>query len=333
MTSGASSAAVNALKSQTGLIVGHWISFGVTLVMMIVVDFMTIKSLKQRRKLKPCFRRFGPLILCLLATVFIMAEPTRHVLSDNGVWPLCWAGNGTIPRINQTWNDACVASSLEYECNIPCCVPMEEYKEEFPNNDPPAGTRNESLLNLTDPAWQDHFWYDHCVDAEGHVFDYLNATTNKPNCNKPKDSVDYLYHGDVGETGLTYERILECTCDACVQVETMQFLSPVGWIFTVTLTYSGFVLLAIGALWNANIVKKIKKLKEKCRELKDQKARQTAGGEAGFEEGGKSGSVSVAVSDSGSNNKAATEGTNVPEIGGGEFDLKFDAPQDEDCSD
>ena len=259
MTSGASSAAVNALKSQTGLVVGHWISFGVTLVMMIVVDVMSCTSLKNRKKMKPCFCRFGPLILCLLATIFIMAEPSRHVLSDTGVWPLCW--QGAIPRINQTWNDGCVVSSLEYHCNVPCCVSMDDYLQEYPDNNPPPGTRNvsetgQNLLNLTDPAWQNHFYYDYCVDlTTGAKVDYLNATTGLPNCDKPSDSADFQYFGSVGAaSNLNYTQILECRCDACVFDETMQYLAPVGWIFTVTLTYSGFILLAVGALWNANIV-------------------------------------------------------------------------------
>jgi len=293
---------VSALKSQTGLYVGHWISFGVTLIMMIVVDIMAITSLKNRRKLKPCFRRFGPLILCLLATIFIMAEPTRHVLSDGGVWPLCWQGQ--IPRINQTWNDGCVASSLEYKCNIPCCVPMDEYEKEYPNNDPPAGTRNESVLDLTDPAWEQHFYYPYCNNSEtGVVVDYLNTTTNKYNCDQDNKTSIWKYFQQV-----------ECRCDACVQKETMQYLSPVGWIFTVTLTYSGFVLLAVGALWNANIVKKLKKLSEKCRELKEAKKRNDP------EDSKAKASVS-----------GKTDAIEAAEIGSGGFD--FGAPAEEDCKD
>ncbi len=270
---------MNALKSETGLLVGHWISFGLTLVMMIVVDVMACTSLKNRKKQPTFFCRFGPLIFCLLATLFIMAEPSRHILSDTGLWPLCW--EGAIPRINQTWNDGCAVSSLEYKCNVPCCIPMVNYTAEYPNNDPPAGTRNvsstgENLLNLTDPAWQDHFYYDYCFNTtSGATVPYLNTTTGLPNCNQPADSVDFSYYGDVqGPAELNYTRLLECRCDACVFDETMQYLSPVGMIFTVTLTYSGFVLLAVGAMWNANIVKKIKKLSQKCKELKESRNKQ-----------------------------------------------------------
>lgn len=68
----------------------------------------------------------------------------------------------------------------------------------------------------------------------------------------------------------------ECTCDACVppDQETMNHLSPIGILFTVTLTYTGFVMLAIGSFWNANIVKKCKKLSEECRKLREQKQKK-----------------------------------------------------------
>mmetsp|Transcript_49181 Transcript_49181/g.73107 ORF Transcript_49181/g.73107 Transcript_49181/m.73107 type:complete len:285 (-) Transcript_49181:1029-1883(-) len=284
--------------------------------MMIVVDIMACTSLKRRKKFK-FFVRFGPLILCLLATFFIMAEPTRHVLSDNGVWLLCW--EGAIPRINQTWNDMCVSSSLEYQCNVPCCVTMESYEQEYPDNNPPEGTRNitstgENALNLTDPAWQDHFYYDYCFNPQtNETIDYLNSTTGNPNCNKDEDSVDYKYFGDVGAPDWIAIQKLECKCDACVFEETMQFLSPVGWIFTVTLTYSGFILLAVGALWNANIVAKLKKLSAKCRELKEARAKLDESAE-----GNRSAKASV----------AGSEATEVSEVA---FD--FGAPQEEECED
>lgn len=286
--------------------------------MMIVVDIMSCTSLKRRKKLKGCFRIYGPLILCLLATVFIMAEPSRHVLSDNGIWPLCWEGQ--IPRINQTWNDGCVVSSLEYKCNLPCCIPMEDYLEEYPDDNPPAGTRNESVLDLTDPAWDDHFFYPYCQNPlTNDTIPYLNNVTGKTNCDKDKDSVDFLYHGPADPIeGIQYKYItrLECRCDACVIEETMQYLAPIGWIFTVTLTYSGFVLLAVGALWNANIIAKVKKLKGKCAELK---AQQQA----------------LKEKDEQEDAKATTQGsTEVKEVGTAEFSgLDFGAPAEEDCED
>jgi len=42
--------------------------------------------------------------------------------------------------------------------------------------------------------------------------------------------------------------------------ETMACLSTVGIIFTVVCTYLGFICLAIGVFWNANIISKLKEI-------------------------------------------------------------------------
>lgn len=53
-------------------------------------------------------------------------------------------------------------------------------------------------------------------------------------------------------------------CDS----ETIACLSPIGWVFTIFATYSGFILLVIGTMWNANICDKIADVKEKWKELR-----------------------------------------------------------------
>ena len=60
--------------------------------------------------------------------------------------------------------------------------------------------------------------------------------------------------------------------------------SQVGVIFTITLTYLGFVLLAVGSLWNADILSKIRKLRKQCQKLREQQERKKARKEAGLEE-------------------------------------------------
>ena len=57
-----------------------------------------------------------------------------------------------------------------------------------------------------------------------------------------------------------------------------------GVIFTITLTYLGFVLLAVGSLWNADILSKIRKLRKQCQKLREQQERKKARKEAGLEE-------------------------------------------------
>ena len=55
-------------------------------------------------------------------------------------------------------------------------------------------------------------------------------------------------------------------------------------VFTITLTYSGFILLAVGSLWNADIVAKIKKLKDQCQKLREQQERKKAREQSGLDE-------------------------------------------------
>jgi hypothetical protein len=50
--------------------------------------------------------------------------------------------------------------------------------------------------------------------------------------------------------------------------ENISCLSVLGVFFTIVFTYSGFVLLAVGTFWNANIVSKLKKIKEQWRKLR-----------------------------------------------------------------
>jgi len=57
--------------------------------------------------------------------------------------------------------------------------------------------------------------------------------------------------------------------DDCSE-ETMRCLSVVGVLFTIVATYLGFVLLVVGTMWNANIVDKLKQIKEEWRRLRGQ---------------------------------------------------------------
>jgi hypothetical protein len=51
-------------------------------------------------------------------------------------------------------------------------------------------------------------------------------------------------------------------------VENISCLSGVGYLFTIAFTYSGFILLAIGTLWNANIMSKLKLCKSQWRAIR-----------------------------------------------------------------
>ena len=59
-----------------------------------------------------------------------------------------------------------------------------------------------------------------------------------------------------------------CSCDSCTPHEDIAHLSPVGWIFTIVCTYTGFLLLAAAVLWNANVHRKLADVRERWRALR-----------------------------------------------------------------
>jgi len=65
---------------------GHFISFGITGTLMIVVNVYVAYKTKSRPK-KPIWKRFGPLVCTICAAFLIMADLLRHVLQDTNVWP------------------------------------------------------------------------------------------------------------------------------------------------------------------------------------------------------------------------------------------------------
>ncbi len=65
--------------------------------------------------------------------------------------------------------------------------------------------------------------------------------------------------------------------------ENLTHLSTIGILFTIVCTYSGFILLAVGTLWNANIMSKIKVIRSKWRQLRAQAAARKQASLAGAE--------------------------------------------------
>mmetsp|Transcript_43727 Transcript_43727/g.85585 ORF Transcript_43727/g.85585 Transcript_43727/m.85585 type:complete len:440 (-) Transcript_43727:53-1372(-) len=65
--------------------IGHWISFGITLVMMLGLVMFVAKQ--KKRRFGTSWHVKGPLILTVVAACLIMIEPSRHALQDTGAWP------------------------------------------------------------------------------------------------------------------------------------------------------------------------------------------------------------------------------------------------------
>jgi len=57
--------------------------------------------------------------------------------------------------------------------------------------------------------------------------------------------------------------------------ENITALSVWGWLFTIIFTYSGFVCLFFGVLWNASIIQKLKVIRMRWRELREASRLQT----------------------------------------------------------
>lgn len=153
---------------------GHWISFGITLFMMGLVNGFIFYTVKNRSRSRGFCHYWGPFILTLCCVPLIMADLFRHVLQDIDVWKECDRAPDVI------WDSSCNWASNQFKCS------------ELPS----VG----------------------CV----------------PNSH-----------------------------------ENMAHLSYIGVLFTICFTYCGFALLFIGVLWNANIVKKLKEIKQQWIELRN----------------------------------------------------------------
>jgi len=72
---------VTAAARQTG----HWISFALTLAMMLALTGYVMWH--SRIRWGTHWQKYGPSYLMWLSTVLVMADLTRHVLNDLGWWP------------------------------------------------------------------------------------------------------------------------------------------------------------------------------------------------------------------------------------------------------
>jgi hypothetical protein len=76
---------VSGTVSSAARSMGHYIAFGLTSFLMILVIIFIARGLKYRRG--KWWQRNGPLTMVILAALLILADPSRHVLQDIGAWP------------------------------------------------------------------------------------------------------------------------------------------------------------------------------------------------------------------------------------------------------
>ena len=247
--------------------------------MMLVVLFFTVRTLPQRKNIPSFWWRNGPLMLVASATVMMMMEPSRHVLGDANLWAWCGSDGTPYLRINQTWNQGCLASSTEYLCNIPCCVTVEDLTTNIFNVSNGVPVPYAKLAKLyEDTNLTAAFEIEH-----NHQFPQLDladaAYNHKFEAGLKWDNSTIVVNG-TNVTNATQVMTYECTCNDCmgsIPEENFSNLSPVGWIFTFTFSYLGIACLAFGSLWNANIISKCKNFKKKWRQLRAQSKNTSVG--------------------------------------------------------
>jgi len=51
--------------------------------------------------------------------------------------------------------------------------------------------------------------------------------------------------------------------------ETIKCLSVAGWVITIGCTYVGILLLVVGTMWNADLIGKLRDIRDKWREIRN----------------------------------------------------------------
>jgi len=110
------------------------------------------------------------------------------------------------------------------------------------------------MADLLRHLLQDHGVWNECTRLEGEVWpSQCKWASNQYKC--------IVAH----EANPVPPRDFDCVPNSD---ENMGHLSLVGVLFTIVCTYTGFLMLFIGVLWNANIIKKCKDIKRQWTEIR-----------------------------------------------------------------
>lgn len=207
---------------------------------------------------------------------------------DTGIWPEC-GNNVRYSRVNTTdpFPASCLLSSSQYKCSTHCCVPTWDA---LPNGDFGWTSAQSSFF----PAKLEHGFATPqfaTLTANGSLFfpvgfnrsemPYtvftapvaLDATGTAALPHGRPDACDDVGLGANPATGfclLPADAMPGglCDCDSCQPHEDFAHLSPIGIAFTIVCTYTGFGLLALAVLWNADVTAKMRGVGTRWRELR-----------------------------------------------------------------
>lgn len=240
-------------------------TFYVTLVLMGSVNGFMFFSLHRRiHAHTQCWPRYGPFLLTSIASVFIMADPLRHALQDEtlhvaDVFGLLCFWIASLVAI--TWYTAYTKRNFGV-------VLAHERHESFTRHVVRVSIvygliLTASLLMVVSHSATGHGWsgsraftWQEC--GNNPTFSRVNATWTDA-CAWSSSQFKCTLPCCVPNPAFvpSPESLADCTCQ-CIPTsqENMAHLSPMGILFTIVCTYLGFVLLAVGTLWNANIASK-----------------------------------------------------------------------------
>lgn len=247
---------------------------------MLVVNLFLFFSLHKRIHQQPTFcARYGPLLLTCMASVFIMADPLRHVLQDETlhvadipamillvmlapVALIKWYTSYTQRNFGVVLGHP-RAGRESFKCHFTRvsffygCVLAAVLLFVYSHSAAGRGWTGATVLR-----WQE------CGDNP--MYDRTNSTWTE-DCFWSSSQFKCTLPCCVPNPAFphTAEELKDCTC-SCIptNMEHLNHLSPMGVLFTIGCTYTGFILLAIGTMWNANIGTKLSSIKDKWRQLR-----------------------------------------------------------------
>lgn len=220
--------------------------------MMLVVNVYQGYGIKRRKRWfkGKCCKIYGPTICTSIAAILILADQFRHVAQDTGVWPECDRGKFLTDGVEQggiSLDDlpygaetaqACLWSSGQFACEFP--------SKEFID------------AHRTNSTWTKAFFAEN-----------MGCTAAAQNAGWPATRWDLKKYPKMKAQFPTEaeQKQLQCGC-VLTSDENMGHLSFIGILFTLFFTYSGFVVLMIGTLWNANIMDKCGKIKKTWQQMR-----------------------------------------------------------------
>mmetsp|Transcript_16281 Transcript_16281/g.42187 ORF Transcript_16281/g.42187 Transcript_16281/m.42187 type:complete len:289 (+) Transcript_16281:472-1338(+) len=282
--------------------------------MLVVGTMLLRAARTQRARIKPRRRQYGPFLALCAATPLILADIVRHVAQDTGVWPGCGNNEVfSRANSSDPFPASCLWSSSQYRCSVTCCVPTwlstgagaeggEEYAwfpaqrsffpaegaavaSQFATIRPDGSLYLPSAFNTSAALEPVRAFHAPLALYAGGRRRYAGAdnepkgTSECPHGRNPATGACYLVdpalpHAEQLKLLPQRDGQPTCDCDLCTHAEDMSHLSPMGLVFTILCTYSGFALLALAVLWNANIVAKLRHVGEEWRALRAEQQRR-----------------------------------------------------------